>query len=199
MSRVPPLSRTLVDERLATRIWNRETPVFAPANAARETQQSIENRLGWLQAPSLPEQTVAELLVFADEMRHAGLTDVYLLGMGGSSLGAEVLRDVAAGKAGERCRLTVLDTTDERAILDATEALRPEHALFLVASKSGTTVEVMALESHFRAVMTEARGGSAGRHFVAITDPGTPLETHAKLHHYRRIFLNPPDIGGRYS
>jgi glucose-6-phosphate isomerase len=199
MSRVPPLSRTFVAERLATRIWNRETPVFAPANAPRETAQSIENRLGWLRAPSVPEQAVAELLVFADEMRHAGLTDVYLLGMGGSSLGAEVLRDVAAAKAGEHCRLTVLDTTDERAILDATEALRPEHALFLVASKSGTTVEVTALESHFRAVMTQARGGNAGGHFVAITDPGTPLETHAKTHHYRRIFLNHPDIGGRYS
>ncbi|MGE5836461.1 MAG: glucose-6-phosphate isomerase [Acidobacteriota bacterium] len=199
MPRFPPLAQSFADERLATRIWNKETGLFAPPNAPRETQHSIAARLGWLQAPSVDERAVAELLVFADETRHAGLTDVYLLGMGGSSLCAEVLRDVAAGRSGERCRLTLLDTTDERAIADATDTLRPEHALFLVASKSGTTVEVLALESYFRAVMTDARGGSASRHFIAITDPGTPLETLARTQHYRRVFLNPPDIGGRYS
>ena len=199
MSRPASLAQSLAEDRLPSRIWDRETTLFAPAKAQRGIHGEIMNRLGWLHSPLQEGPALAELLVFADEVRQAGLTDVYLLGMGGSSLGAEVLRDIPFGKTGDRCRLTVLDTTDERAINDATENLRPEHALFLVASKSGTTIEVDALERYFRELMSAAHGPKAGRHFVAITDPGTPLEAHAHASHYRRTFLNPPAIGGRYS
>ena len=193
------LAQTLADDRLPTRIWNRETTLFAPAGAPRELHNAIVNRLGWLDSPSQDAQDLAELLLFADEVRGAGLTDVYLLGMGGSSLCAEVLRDIPVGKPHERCRLTVLDTTDERAIADVTDGLRPEHTLFLVASKSGTTSEVNALERYFHGLLSAALGATAGRHFVAITDPGTPLDAHAAANNYRRVFLNPPSIGGRYS
>lgn len=118
--------------------------------------------------------------------------------MGGSSLCAEVLRAVPpAGR--DACRLAVLDTTDERAIRAATESLDGPHALFIVASKSGSTLEVTALERHFWAEMSGQLGGDAGRHFVAITDPGSPLESLAGTRGYRRAFINPPDIGGRYS
>ncbi len=199
MARSAPLAQTLAEERLPSRIWDRDTTLFAPAGAPRETQQAIANRLGWLQSSAMDGPALAELLLFADEVREAGLTDVYLLGMGGSSLCAEVLRDIPFGKTQDRCRLTVLDTTDERAVTTVTEGLRPERSLFLACSKSGSTVEVTSLERHFRAVMTAAIGAGAGRHFAAITDPGTPLETHAKTQSYRRTFLNPPDIGGRYS
>ena len=199
MPRSAPLAQGLADERLPARIWDRETTLFAAADVPRERHLAIGNRLGWLDTPARDGQALAELLLFNNEIREAGLTDVYLLGMGGSSLCAEVLRDIPFGKTQERCRLTVLDTTDEQAITDVTDHLRPERSLFLVASKSGSTVEVNALEQHFRAVMSAAQGAAAGRHFAAITDPGTPLEAHATASNYRRIFLNPPSIGGRYS
>jgi glucose-6-phosphate isomerase len=199
MPRSAPLAQVLADDRLPARIWDRETTLFALADAPRERHLAVANRLGWLDSPARDSQALAELLLFAAEIREAGLTDVYLLGMGGSSLCAEVLRDVPFGRRQERCRLTVLDTTDERAITDVTERLRPEQSLFLVASKSGTTIEVNALEQHFRAVLAAALGAAAGRHFAAITDPGTPLEAHATASSYRRTFLNPPSIGGRYS
>ncbi|HYN08390.1 MAG TPA: hypothetical protein VES67_13490 [Vicinamibacterales bacterium] len=199
MSRPASLAQSLAEDRLPSRIWDRETTLFAPARAQRGMHGEIMNRLGWLHLPAQEGPPVAELLLFADEVRQAGLTDVYLLGMGGSSLGAEVLRDIPFGKTGDRCRLTVLDTTDERAITDVTETLRPERALFLVASKSGTTIEVTALERYFRELMSAAHGANAGRHFVAITDPGTPLETHTNANNYRRTFLSPPAVGGRFS
>ena len=118
--------------------------------------------------------------------------------MGGSSLCAEVFRDVP-GRTRDSCRLAVLDTTDERTIRAATESLDPARSLFIVASKSGSTIEVAALERHFFAVMSEQLDGKAGPHFVAITDPGTALETLAIDRRYRDTFINPPDIGGRYS
>jgi glucose-6-phosphate isomerase len=199
MSPSAPLAQSLAEQRLPTRIWNQEATVFVPANAPRDRQIGVVNRLGWLHLPAQEGAPLAEMVLFADEARQAGLTDVYLLGMGGSSLGAEVLRDIPTGKPGERCTLTVLDTTDERAIVDVVDNLRPERALFLVASKSGSTVEVSALEQYFWSVMSLVHGSNAGQHFVAITDPGTPLEAHAATNQYRRTFLNPPDVGGRYS
>ncbi len=93
----------------------------------------------------------------------------------------------------------MLDTTDERAIRSITDALDLSHTLFIVASKSGTTLEVSSLEAHFWAIAEDQKGDAAGRHFCAITDPGTKLEEMASQKNYRRTFLNPPDIGGRYS
>jgi hypothetical protein len=123
---------------------------------------------------------------------------VYLLGMGGSSLCAEVYRDVPAPRS-EGARLTILDTTDERAIRRATDALVPSRSLFIVASKSGSTIEVASLERHFFQVMKDARVPQPGAHFIAITDPDTPLEQLAATRKYRRVCVNPADIGGRYS
>jgi glucose-6-phosphate isomerase len=199
---MPPsasLAQTLAEERLASRIWNQEATVFVSPNTSRERQFAVVNRLGWLHLPAQEGPELAELLVFGDTARQAGLTDIYLLGMGGSSLGAEVLRDIPTGKSRERCALTVLDTTDERAIVDVIDNLRPEKSLFIVASKSGTTVEVSALEQYFWSVMSLVHGQAAGQHFVAITDPKTPLEAHAASNKYRRTFLSPPSVGGRYS
>ena len=139
-----------------------------------------------------------EVEAFAAGALADGLTDVYLLGMGGSSLCAEVLRDVPLARP-DRVQLTVLDTTDERTIHRVTQALDPERALFIVASKSGSTIEVKALEQHFWSVMSRAVPVATGRHFVAITDPGTSLSTRAATAGYRQTFTNPPDIGGRYS
>ncbi len=93
----------------------------------------------------------------------------------------------------------MLDTTDSRTIRQVSEHLAPERSLFVVASKSGSTIEVAALEGHFWSVLSRRRGGGAGGQFVAITDPDTPLALLAAERRYRQIFLNRADIGGRYS
>jgi glucose-6-phosphate isomerase len=194
------IAQTVADHaarRLPSRIWNREPAAFVGADAPEAVNAAILNRLGWLDAPTaMPAQT-AEIERFRHALAADGLTDVYLLGMGGSSLCSEVLRDVL-GVPGYPVRLTVLDTTDERAVQTATASLVPSRACFIVASKSGSTLEVTSLERYFRALMAK-EVPEPGRHFVAITDPGTELVAHAAAERYRHTFINPADIGGRYS
>jgi glucose-6-phosphate isomerase len=138
------------------------------------------------------------VLALADEVKRDGITTVYLLGMGGSSLCAEVMRSVY-GVADGYPQLVVMDTTDEAAIAGALARLEPAKTLFLVASKSGGTIEP-AFDGE---VVLEAHDGRArrcgGRHFVAVSDPGTGLAQLAEQRGYRRTFLNPADIGGRFS
>lgn len=155
-------------------------------------------RLGWLGAPAAMAAHVDELERFAAAVRTSGMDHVYLLGMGGSSLCAEVLKEThAASRHG--ARLDVLDTTDEKTITGISASLQPRRSLFLVSSKSGSTIEATSLERHFFELMTRAVGAEAGDHFVAITDPDTSLAAQAREEHYRHVFINPPDIGGRYS
>src|SRR5262245_3666357 len=187
----------LVSARVASRIFERDTTVFAAADAL-DVQTSILNRLGWLTAPAGMAAEIATVETVTSAIRTDGLTDVYLLGMGGSSLCAEVLRDVPLPRD-QRVKLDVLDTTDEYRVRKVTDALAADRSLFIVASKSGSTIEVTSLEHHFRSVLDSAGVTNVGRHFVAITDPGTSLVTHAERAGYRHVFINPPDIGGRYS
>ena len=183
--------------RLASGIWARDPSVFVGPKPDPAVAGAILNRLGWLDAPTTMPMRAAEIEQFREGVTGDGLTDVYLLGMGGSSLCAEVLRDML-GVPGYPSSLTVLDTTDEHAVQAATDGLVPERALFLVASKSGSTIEVTSLERHFRAAVA-ARVPEPGRHFAAITDAGTELVAHATAQGYRHTFVNPSDIGGRYS
>jgi hypothetical protein len=193
------LLTALASGQIASRIWRRDPAVFVGPSAGAPILDAITHRLGWLDAPGMGAAHAEDLAAFARDIRNDGLTNVILLGMGGSSLCAEVLRDVPVDRTNP-CTLTVLDTTDERAIRAVTEGLRPEQALFLVASKSGSTLEVTSLERHFWRVMLDGVGPAhAGRHFVAITDPNTSLESHALVHKYRQVFVNPADIGGRYA
>ena len=198
--RVPLPKETLAHlaaRQLASRLWARDTSVFAAAQdpAVRE---AIEHRLGWLDAPGGMVLYLAEIEGVAASVHRDGLNQVCLLGMGGSSLCAEVLRLTLAAPE-IRGRMQVLDTTDERAVRTVTSTLNPAETLFMVASKSGSTVEVTALEAYFRGWVETAVGTRAGQHFIAITDPGTSLVTHASAHGYRHTFINPADIGGRYS
>ncbi len=188
----------LVADRVASRIWARDPAVFDTDEAAANLAGRIRQRLGWLDVPQAMAARAADLANFAHDCWDEQVRRVYLLGMGGSSLCAEVYRDVGPA-APLAPRLTVVDTTDERTIRELTETLVPAHALVIVASKSGGTVEVTALERHFWAAMDASLGKETGRHFLAITDPGTPLETLARERAYREVFMNPPDIGGRYS
>lgn len=176
------------------RIWKKDASLWSDAEAVRS---SIASRLGWLETPVTMQAHVGELDAFAASLRQEGFTDVVLLGMGGSSLAAEVLAATFPPSPGAPA-LTVLDTTDPGAIRTALGRLKLPHTLFLVSSKSGTTTEMLALYRFFRAEL-ETRVDRPGAHFVAITDAGTPLARLATEGRFRRIFLNVPDIGGRFS
>jgi glucose-6-phosphate isomerase len=187
----------LVSSRFASRLWDRDLAVFS-ASQDQAARDSIKSRLGWLDAPTTMVLHMADIEGLAASVHRDGFTDFCLLGMGGSSLCAEVLRLTLAARD-MQSRMHVLDTTDERAVRGITTTLDPSRTLFLVASKSGSTIEVTALEAYFRSWVQSARGSRTGEHFIAITDPGTKLGAHATTHGYRHTFINPPDIGGRYS
>lgn len=187
----------LVATRTASRLWARDLSVFSAASDP-VVHAAIMNRLGWLDAPAVMTAHLPVIAEVTASVRRDGLSQICLLGMGGSSLCADVLRRTLAAPD-VRERMQVLDTTDERAVRSVTAALDPARTVFVVASKSGSTVEVTALEAHFRAWVTRGIGENVGRRFMAITDPGTSLVAHASAHAYRHTFINPADIGGRYS
>ena len=175
------------------RIWRGDHTVWS------QSPVEIVDRLGWLRAPDEMATKVAALKAFADEVRAAGFRHVVLLGMGGSSLGPEVFRRSFSPAPGYP-PLIVLDSTVPRWLAAVDAAIDPKHTLFIVSSKSGTTIEPLSFYKHFRARVTGAVGESAaGASFVAITDPGTPLERMAAETGFRRVFTNLPDTGGRFS
>ena len=159
-------------------------------------QKAIGNRLGWLGAVDFVTPHVPRLRECAAAVRRDGFTDVVLLGMGGSSLAPEVMRRVI-GVAPGTPNFRMLDSTDPDAVRDA--FARAGTSLFVLASKSGTTIEpnVMAAEAQRR--LREAGIANPGSRFIAITDEGTALHTRAQHEGFRDCFVNPSDIGGRYS
>jgi len=182
------------DENVAQRIWRKDDTLWGEAGAPE-----IGDRLGWLTITEPMREALGELRDLVEDCRADGLTDAVLLGMGGSSLAPEVIRR-SFGERDGALRLHVLDSTDPGAVLAVERAVDVEKALFIVSSKSGGTVEPMSFFHHFHARVREAVGDErAGRHFVAITDPGTSLVQLAREHGFRRVFENDPDIGGRYS
>jgi len=163
-----------------------------------DRQRQIAGSLGWLGAPAAMTDHLTDMLALAREIRRAGFRHVVHLGMGGSSLAALTLRRTFADTA-DGLPLTVLDTTDPTAVAGVTAEVPLAHTLFIVASKSGTTTEPLDFAAYFHREVGKAVGDGAGGHFIAITDPGTPLEELARQHGYRRTLLNFPDVGGRYS
>jgi glucose-6-phosphate isomerase len=187
----------LLRDRLVSRIWAREIGAWNAAPGTADAR-SIGTRLGWLDVAQTMAPHLDRVVALGAAAKEERVEAVYLLGMGGSSLCAEVLRSVY-GVAGGHPELFVLDTTDERTISAAAGRMDPARTWFLVASKSGGTVEVASMERFFWSKMRAALGDTAGRHFVAITDPETALQTLAGSRRYREVFVNPPDIGGRFS
>jgi transaldolase/glucose-6-phosphate isomerase len=190
------------DERFTARLWARDVSLFAPAAAAAgEWPPEVADRLGWLALPESMTAAAGALAALAAEVAAEGTRDVVVLGMGGSSLAPEVFGSVLGGAVDEgrrRPRLSVLDTTHPTAVRAAFDRLDPAATLYVVSSKSGTTVETDAL---FRAAWERAAGAVAepGHRFVAVTDPGTPLARLAGERGFRCLFTAPPDVGGRYS
>jgi transaldolase/glucose-6-phosphate isomerase len=183
----------MAENRIIHRIWAHDHTVWKPEPT------EITNRLGWLHTAGVMLENVPRLEALAEEVRAAGYTHALLLGMGGSSLAPEVLGKTFGVKEGY-LDLAVLDSTDPGAVLAHAERLDLARTLFIVASKSGTTVETLSFFKFFYNQVAEAVGADrAGEHFVAITDPGTPLTSLADRYHFRTTFLNDPNIGGRYS
>lgn len=188
-----------VGERWASRIWARDTSLWTQDEAVAAT---IENRLGWLDAPTAFVDEVAELTAFGEAAAREGYTDVLVCGMGGSSLAPEVLTLVYPD-SDKGLNVHVLDSTDPAAVAAYDQALDPERTLRIIATKSGSTTETLAFVAHF----WEAEEGRVGRFprtkagdgFVSISDPGASLEAIPHASYFRETFLNPADVGGRYS
>lgn len=173
-------------ENIGNRIWEKDHTVWKPEPT------EISNRLGWLSAPAAMLDEVGHLERVASDADSAGYKDVMLLGMGGSSLAPEVIAS-CLGSRGSRARLSVLDTTSPAQIRAAENQVDLDHTLFLVSSKSGSTIETLSQYRYFRSRYADSR------RFMAITDPGSTLEGIATDERFFRTFLNDPDIGGRYS
>src|SRR3954467_2441858 len=177
-----------VEEQVARRIWQKDESLWGGPGVPE-----IGNRLGWLTIADKMLEEAGELKLFADGCVDAGLTDAVLLGMGGSSLAPEVFRLSFGDQAGG-LKLHVLDSTDPGAVLAVERAVNLDTTLFIVSSKSGGTIETL---SHFR--YFHEKTGHDGSRFVAVTDPGSPLEDFAHENGFRRVFQADPNIGGRYS
>ena len=187
--------RGLAEADAGHKIWAHD-PTFWSSDEA--VQAKIKDRLGWLSVASELRGQVPTLQAFAEEVRKAGFKNVIVLGMGGSSLCAEVFGTDFTTAEGFP-ELYVLDSTDPERVLMVKEGLEPRSTLYIVSSKSGGTTEPNAMFRYFWHEVQEAKGDKAGENFIAITDPGTSLEALAKAHNFRRIWTNPADIGGRYS
>ena len=179
------------------RLWAKDATLWSVEEDKRD---SIEKRLGWLAAPAWLGDHIDELRERVSKIRALNWQRVVLLGMGGSSLAPAVLAQIAAtGSTGPR--FEVLDSTHPDTVRRVTTYEDRANTLFLVSSKSGTTLEVMALWSYFDGLLRidAAAPNEPSRNFVAITDAGTPLEALAREHGFLDCFVNPPDVGGRFS
>ncbi|MEA2340387.1 MAG: transaldolase / glucose-6-phosphate isomerase, partial [Solirubrobacteraceae bacterium] len=179
--------RKAAEEHVARRIWSKDDTLWGPAG-----QAEVADRLGWLNVTEQMEEELDGLEAFTREVLADGLTDAVLLGMGGSSLAPEVIRRSFGEREGF-LRLHVLDSTDAAAVRDVEAKIDLDKTLFIVATKSGGTIETLSAYAYFHAKQGD------GRHFVAITDPGSSLVDLASEAGFRRTFLADPDIGGRYS
>ena len=181
----------LAEEEVVRRLWSGDHTLWADGPG------EIADRLGWLAVDEEMAGRVPEIEAFARQLADAGYRTALLMGMGGSSLAPEVMA-ASFGRAPDGLELLVLDTTDPQAIAETASRLPAGRTLYIAASKSGTTVETRSqLEFFWERLQRE--DPAAGRHFIAITDAESPLAALAEERRFRRVFENPPDIGGRYS
>ncbi|TPW34376.1 bifunctional transaldolase/phosoglucose isomerase [Oecophyllibacter saccharovorans] len=177
-------------DKRVQRIWARDPKVWT---GGREGEW-----LGWLSAPRDGLEHIKQYEDFARDVKAGGYTDVLLLGMGGSSLGPEVLKEVFGHVPGWP-ELHVLDSTDPEQVAEMAAKVDLAKTLFIVSSKSGSTLEPNILFAYFWAAAEKALGKAPGAHFVAVTDPNSSMEKTAKEHGFGHIFFGNPQIGGRYS
>jgi transaldolase/glucose-6-phosphate isomerase len=185
----------LQGKQFSARLWRKDPTLW---KSDPEEQRAIHAALGWLHVAEKMEDNLDGIKQFVAEIKKAGFRHVVHMGMGGSSLAPLVFqRTFEPGKDG--LPLDVLDTIDPATILEIEQKIPLERTLFIVASKSGTTAEPLALNDYFYERIRARKGEKAGENFIVITDPGTHLAELASQRSYRRTFLNYPDIGGRFS
>jgi len=183
---------SLKKQSFSRRLWSKDPTLWFP-----ETKPEITDRLGWLILPELMHERLEELVSFAEQVKKEGMSQVVVLGMGGSSLAPDVFQKTFSNAPGYP-ELIVLDSTHPSAVQSVEDKLDLTHALFLVSSKSGTTLETLSLFRYFWKQVSQLTE-TPGHRFVAITDPGTPLLKLAQERNFRRVFQANPGVGGRYS
>jgi transaldolase/glucose-6-phosphate isomerase len=179
------------DEAFGRRLWEKDYRLWSP-----EPIPELTDRLGWLDLPNRMTAEVQRLSRFSRDVAAEGIRDAVVLGMGGSSLAPEVYSRTFGPAFGQPA-VTVLDSTHPDAVRALARRLDPERSLFVVSSKSGTTTEMLSFFYFFWDQL--ARVPERGKHFVAVTDPGTPLQALARERGFREVFNAPEDVGGRYS
>jgi len=183
----------LQEQRVIERIWARDHTVWKPS------PEEITNRLGWLNSFEGFKDQWPDVTDFVTGVRADGYNRAILLGMGGSSLAPEIFRKIFGVREGF-LDLSICDTTAPAVMAALADSLEWDRCLYIVSTKSGGTVETLSAMKYFFRLTAEKLGKSeAGRHFVAITDPGSKLAEIAETYHFRHIFYGDPDIGGRYS
>lgn len=182
--------------KLPTALWAHDLTPWAKYDDA--AKKSIANRLGWLETPTSFLKHVDELNAFASDVVKDGFKHVAVLGMGGSSLCVEVLSEVFGSQSGYP-KLHVLDSTHPDQILSLENAVDLKHTLFVVSSKSGSTLEPNCYFDYFWDRVSTLKLDNIGSRFVAITDEGSDLAKLAGTKKFRKAFINPSDIGGRFS
>ncbi|MGI4832688.1 MAG: hypothetical protein ACRYFK_04425 [Janthinobacterium lividum] len=178
-----------------TRFWQKDATLWVQD---AEAQQSVRSFMGWLDTPRVMLARTNELTQFVHEVKQAGFQHVVVMGMGGSTMAPIVFKNCFYGGAGD-LPLSILDTTDPSTVAELEAELPLRHTLFIVASKSGTTAEPIAFGDYFYDKLKQLKGDQAGENFVAITDPGSKFVDQATREGYRHIFLNFPEVGGRFS
>ncbi len=197
---VDALVERATEERWAERLFDGDTSLWT---TDPDVAADITDRLGWLRSPAHFSLQIAALEGFGDGIRDAGFDTAVVMGMGGSSLAPDVLRRTFGSAEGYPA-LRILDSTDPVAVGAVMDDLDPLETLWIVASKSGTTTEPLAFQAaawaRVEAALEERKADQKpGEFFAVITDPGKSLEAIPHHDDLREEFLNPPDIGGRYS
>ena len=183
----------LEKERIVERVWQKDYTVWG------NKPEEISNRLGWLDIVEATSNAISEIEEFVHSVKSEGFTNALLMGMGGSSLAPEVFR-LTFGVKESYFDLAVLDSTHPEAVREFSDKLKTEDTLYIVSTKSGGTIETISFMKYFYTkAVNELGKDKAGKNFIAITDPGSGLESMANDLNYRKIFLNDPNIGGRYS
>ncbi|TAN63860.1 glucose-6-phosphate isomerase [bacterium] len=184
----------LDEQGFARRLWEKDVSLW---KADQDDAKGIKNALGWLDVAKRMEREADELMSYAKALAEE-FTSVVLLGMGGSSLAPLVLSEIFGVVKGYPA-LKVLDSTCPEALSAVESSIDVKKTLFIVSSKSGSTIEPLSFFKYFYAKLVRINPGNAGKNFIAITDPSSVLEGYASKYGFRRLFTNPADIGGRFS
>jgi len=183
----------LIEKNVVERIWKKDFTIWS------EIPNEISNRLDWLDMPTAMTNEVDSINMFVDEIRKEGFENAVLLGMGGSSLAPEVFR-LTFGVRTNYLDLEICDSTHPEFIKSKVEKYNPEKTLYIISTKSGGTIETISFMKYFyNQIKSKLGSEKAKKHFIAITDPGSGLQDMAIKLGFRKVFLNNPNIGGRFS